>query len=51
MSALIYDDHKLDQSQKKGLSVHETREKSDKVLSKRQNDLGKNVYECNTRFV
>ncbi len=51
MYALIYDDHKLNQSHKKVISVHETREESDKALAKRQNNLGKSVYECNTRIV
>jgi len=51
MYALIYDDHKLDKSQKKVISVHETRDESDRALSKRQNNLGKSVYECNTRVV
>lgn len=51
MYALIYDDHKLHQSQKKVISVHKTRDESDKALAKRQNDLGRKVYECNTRIV
>ena len=51
MYALIYDDHNFDQSQKKIISVHETREESDKALSKRQDELGRRVYECNTRIV
>ncbi len=51
MYALIYDDHELNESQKKVISIHETREESDKALAKRQNDLGKRVYDCNTRIV
>jgi hypothetical protein len=51
MYALIYDDHNLDQSKKKVISVHETREESDKALIQRQNDFGKSVYDCNTRIV
>ena len=51
MYALIYDDHNLGQSEKKIISIHETREESDKVLSQRQIDLGRTVYECNTRVV
>jgi len=51
MYALIYDDHNLEHLQKKVISVHETREKSDAALSKRQIELGKRVYECNTRIV
>ncbi|MBU8850311.1 MAG: hypothetical protein KOO65_07800 [Desulfobacterales bacterium] len=51
MYALIYDEHNLDESKKKVISVHGTREESDKALFQRQNDLGKRVYECNTRIV
>ena len=51
MYALIYDDHNLDESKKKVISVHKTRETSDKALSKRQDKLGRRVYECNTRIV
>ncbi len=51
MYALIYDDHNLGQSTKKVISVHATREESDKALSQRQNDLGRTVFECNTRVV
>ena len=51
MYALIYDEHNLNESQKKVISVHGTRVECDKALLKRQNDLGKSVYECNTRVV
>ncbi len=51
MYALIYDEHNLDQSQKKVISVHETREEAEKGLAQRQNELGKRVWECNTRIV
>jgi hypothetical protein len=51
MYALIYDDHSLDEAQKKVISVHETREESENALSQRQIELGKRVYECNTRIV
>jgi hypothetical protein len=51
MYALIYDDHNLDQSLKKVISVHRTRDESDKALTQRQNKLGRRVYDCNTRIV
>jgi len=51
MYALIYDDQSLNKSQKKVISVHKTREESDKALVKRQKELGKRVYDCNTRIV
>jgi hypothetical protein len=51
MYALIYDDHSLDQSEKKVISVHETRQESETALSLRQKSLGKKVYDCNTRVV
>ena len=51
MYALIYDDRDLDQGQKKILSIHGSRIESEKALVLRQNELGKRVYECNTRIV
>ncbi|MCP4721966.1 MAG: hypothetical protein GY860_21100 [Desulfobacteraceae bacterium] len=51
MYALIYDDHSLDESYKKVISVDGTREESEKVLEQRQKELGKRVWECNTRIV
>jgi hypothetical protein len=51
MYALIYDDHSLDESHKKVISVDGTREESEKVLEQRQKELGKRVWECNTRIV
>ncbi len=33
MYTLIYGDHNLDQSQKKVISIHESREESDRALS------------------
>ena len=51
MYALIYDDHSLDESQKKVISVHGNRKESDKALVQRQIHLGKRVWERNTRIV
>jgi len=51
MYALIYDDYKVEQSKKKVISVHETREESENALSIRQDKLGRRVFECNTRIV
>ena len=51
MYALIYDDHSLDESYKKVISVTGTREESEKALVQRQKKLGKRVWECNTRIV
>jgi len=51
MYALIYDEHRLERPQKKVLSVHETREDSEEALEKRKEELGKKVWECNTRIV
>ncbi len=51
MYALIYDDRNLGQSEKKVISVHKTREKSEEALAQRQKNMGKRVYECNTRVV
>ncbi len=51
MYALIYDDHHLNQARKKVISIHETRQESEKALAERQKKLGKRVYDCNTRIV
>ena len=51
MYALIYDDHSLDEAYKKVISVDGTRQESEKVLEQRQKELGKRVWECNTRIV
>ncbi|MEN8211014.1 MAG: hypothetical protein ABFR31_04805 [Thermodesulfobacteriota bacterium] len=51
MYALIYDDREMNKTEKKVISVHGTREESDKALVLRQNKLGRRVYECNTRIV
>ena len=51
MYALIYDEHMLDKPQKKVISVHESRGDSDIALEVRKKELGKKVYECNTRIV
>ena len=50
MYALIYDEHDLTE-QKKVISVHRTRETAEKALEKRKKELGKKVWECNTRIV
>lgn len=51
MYALIYDEHQLDQLQKKVISVHENREMAEIALEKRQKELGRRVWECHTRIV
>jgi len=51
MYALIYDEHMLDKPQKKVISVHENRGGSDIALEIRKKELGRKVYECNTRIV
>jgi len=51
MYALIYDEHNLDKSRKQVLSVHESREESEKALEKRKEELDRKVWECNTRIV
>lgn len=50
MYALIYDEHDFTE-QKKVISVHRTRENAEKALEKRKKELGKKVWECNTRVV
>ena len=51
MYALIWDEHLLDKPQKRVISVHESREAADIALENRQKELGKRVWECNTRIV
>lgn len=51
MYALIYDEHILEKPQKKVISVHESREEADTALEVRKKELGRTVYECNTRIV
>ena len=51
MFALIYDDFDPALREKEVISVHKTRETAEKALNKRQRDLGKRVWECQTRIV
>jgi len=51
MYALIYDEHQLENPSKKVISVHASREDADSALEKRKKELGKKVWECNTRIV
>ena len=51
MYLLIYDERQFDNPQKKVLSVHKSRKAADNALERRKKELGKKVYECNTRIV
>lgn len=51
MYALIYDENNPAQPMKEVLSVHRSRETAEKALAKRMKQLGKRVWECNTRIV
>lgn len=51
MFALIYDEHHLEQPQKKVISIHDNREDAEIALEKRKQDLGRKVWECHTRIV
>ena len=51
MYALIYDEHDLAKPRKKVISVHESRETAESALEKRKEELGRKVWECNTRIV
>lgn len=51
MYALIYDDYQENNSPKKVIGVYASREESYVALEKRQKDLGKRVWECNTRVI
>ena len=51
MYALIYDEFDPSKREKKVVSVHKTRETAEKARKKRQQKLGRRVWECNTRIV
>jgi hypothetical protein len=51
MYALIYDEHQLDEPKKKVISVHDSRPAAEAALEKRKAELGRKVWECNTRIV
>jgi hypothetical protein len=51
MYALIYDEHRLEEPQKKVISVHDSRPAAEAALEKRKEELGRTVWECNTRIV
>jgi len=51
MYALIYDEHDLAQPLKKIISVHDSRDVAETALEKRKQELGRKVWECNTRIV
>lgn len=51
MYALIYDEHNLEKITKPVISVHESREEAEAALLKRQQELGRRVFDCNTRIV
>jgi hypothetical protein len=51
MYALIYDEHRPDEPQKKVISVHRSRQTAEKALDKRRLRLGRKIWECNTRIV
>jgi len=51
MFALIYDEFKPEKREKKVISLHRARKTAEKALAKRQIELGKRVWDCNTRIV
>jgi hypothetical protein len=51
MYALIYDEFDPSRREKKVISVHQTRVDAEKALRKRQDELGKRVWDCHTRIV
>ena len=51
MYALIYDERDPAQPMKKVISVHKSRQTAENALEKRKKDLGRRVWECNTRIV
>ena len=51
MYALIFDEFDPAKREKRVISIHKTRGTAEKALSKRRHQLGKRVWECNTRIV
>lgn len=51
MYALIFDQYDLSKPRKKVISVHRSRGTAEKALARRQKQLGKRVWECDTRIV
>ena len=51
MYALIYDRFEPAELEKEVISLHKTRKTAEKALKKRQDKLGRRVWECNTRIV
>ena len=51
MYALIYDRFEPAELEKEVISVHKTRKTAENALKKRQEKLGRRVWECNTRIV
>ncbi len=51
MYALIYDEFDPAKREKKVISIHKTRASAEKALKKRQEKLGRRVWECHTRIV
>jgi hypothetical protein len=51
MFALIYDEFDPANRKKEVVSVHRTRAAAETALTKRQQQLGKRVWECKTRIV
>jgi hypothetical protein len=51
MYALIYDQFEPAELEKEVISVHKTRKTAENALKKRQEKLGRRVWECNTRIV
>jgi hypothetical protein len=51
MYALIYDEFDPAKREKRVISVHKTRKTAEKAMKKRQRNLDRRVWECNTRIV
>ena len=51
MSALIYDNFDPNKREKRVISIQDTRKMAESAMEKRQQELVKRVWECNTRIV
>ncbi len=51
MYALIFDTHELDKPKKRIISTHKDREAAEAALETRKKELGKKIWECDTRVV